>query len=115
MIKHIRSKSNKGMTLVELIVATAIIGVVAIGLIQMFTMGFMVVSKAGKKAQSAYNAQTEVESTLQTKHLLEPQAGETFELTIGADIVTIPGRKTQIQSELSNGEQVEIEIFQPKN
>lgn len=108
-------KKDKGMTLIEVIIAIAIIGIIALGILQMFTMSMVVISSAGKKTQSAYDAQSHSENTLNMNYSGVPLVDEELELTIGDTQIIAPGRKVEIDSQLGNGENVIIEIFQPKH
>ncbi len=108
-------KKNKGLTLIEVIIAIAIIGIVALGILQMFTMSMVVISNAGKKTQSAYDAQSHAENTLNVNYNDAPAVDEELELTIGGAQIIAPGRKVEMDSQLGNGENIIIQIFQPKH
>lgn len=114
-MRKIKAKTKWGMTLIEVIIAMAIIGIIAVGLIQMFTMSMIVISNAGKKTQSAYDAQKYAENTLAEKHSDAPEVDEELVLTIGGTTTIAPGRKMKIESQLGNGKIINIEVFQPKH
>ncbi|MCD4712447.1 MAG: prepilin-type N-terminal cleavage/methylation domain-containing protein [Clostridiales bacterium] len=114
-MRFVKVKMNRGMTLIEVIIAMAIIGIIAVGLIQMFTMSMIVISNAGKKTQSAYDAQKHAEHSLTSKYSNTPDVDEELLLTIGGTTIIAPGRKVKVESQLSNGEIINIEVFQPKH
>ena len=83
-------KNKKGFTLIEVIVALAIIGIIAVGLLSLFTSGLVWIHSAGDKGVAYSEAQLDVESRLATE-----EAEETLsELVInfdGAEDVKVPG------------------------
>lgn len=59
-----RIKSNRGLTLIEIIISIAIIGIIAITFLTMFSGGYKYISNAGNKSISTYNAQDDIEKEL---------------------------------------------------
>lgn len=62
------SKHNKyrGMTLVELIIAMAILGIIMVSFLSMFTTGFVGIINASKHTDAGYDAQREMENSIST-------------------------------------------------
>lgn len=53
-------KGNKGLTLVEIVIALAILGIIAVSFSTLFTSGFIGIAKSGDKAVAAYASQGEM-------------------------------------------------------
>jgi prepilin-type N-terminal cleavage/methylation domain-containing protein len=51
-------KSNKGFTLVELIVSMAILSIIIVAFLSMFNFSFLTIVNSGKRTDAAFNAQT---------------------------------------------------------
>lgn len=58
-------KDNRGLTLVEIIIAVALLGVIAIGVIPAFTSQIMVLNQGKTLTAGAFSAQSEVEEAIQ--------------------------------------------------
>lgn len=55
---------KKGMTLIELIVCLALIGIIAVTFLPMFTAGIKYIANAGNKSQTIYVSQDQTENKL---------------------------------------------------
>jgi prepilin-type N-terminal cleavage/methylation domain-containing protein len=55
-------KNKKGMTLIEIIVAIAILGIISVSFFAMFTTGFKGIINAGKYSKAEYVAQKAMEN-----------------------------------------------------
>lgn len=58
---------NKGFTLIEIIVSIALIAILGISLLTMFTVGFKSIIGAGNKNITVYKEQAETEEKLKSK------------------------------------------------
>ena len=62
MIKYNKYlKNKKGFTLIEVILSIAILGIISIAFLSMFTSGIVGISNSGKKSESHYTAQSDIE------------------------------------------------------
>ena len=108
-------KVKKGMTLVEIIISIAIIGILGITFFSMFTSGFKGVVRAGNKSTASYDAQAKIEETLNDK----PSAGDPGNTHLRINFndstyIDIEG-KLETQSTTVNNSQVDITVFNPVN
>ena len=58
------SKNKKGFTLIEIIVSIAIMGIISVAFLTMFTSGIIGISNSGEKSNSHYTAQSQMESNV---------------------------------------------------
>lgn len=103
-------KKTKGFTLIEIIVALAIIGVIGVSLLTVFTMGMRVIVQARDRNDAAYTAQSQVEANLNTVNA----APSTITITM-PDTTTISASGTVMPAESAtvNGKEVSIDYFKP--
>jgi prepilin-type N-terminal cleavage/methylation domain-containing protein len=57
-------KNNNGLTLVEIIISIAILGIIAVTFLGMFTVGFKGIMSAGKNSQAGYVNQKAMENRI---------------------------------------------------
>ncbi|RQD68396.1 MAG: type II secretion system protein [Tindallia sp. MSAO_Bac2] len=55
IFKH--SKKTTGLTLIELIISMAILGIVMVSFLTVFTSGFVAIMRSGHRADAAYDSQ----------------------------------------------------------
>ena len=113
-------KNKKGMTLIELCVAFAILGIVSIPLLTLFTQGFISVTRAGNISKAGFNTQTQVEQALNGSYtppsnpsLLTIKFSDNTTIILDAD--TYGYISSQTTSPIVNGSQSTITFFKPKN
>lgn len=99
----LKAKSTRGFTLIEIIISIAILGIIVVALLPVFTAGFKGIASAGNKSKTSYQSQdlTEVK-------IAEGAASSSTSLTIvfpGVASVTMDGEK------VVNGS---IVLFMPK-
>jgi len=74
---------KKGMTLVEIIVSIAILGIIAVAFLPVFTTGFSSVFHAGNKSEALYRAQQDMEGLIADKTITaSPPVENTDKMTI---------------------------------
>lgn len=99
---------KKGMTLIEIIIAIAIIAIIAISIFPIFTMGLVTINSAGNRSEAQYKTQAEIENDLSKS----PSEEDTLNIDIpGLDICVKGELKTKITN--INGSQVSITYFKP--
>ena len=75
MTKVINSNnSQKGFTLIEVILSIAILAIISVAFLTMFTNGIVGIAGAGKKSTSHYTAQNKIESNMSDSHSLPDSA-----------------------------------------
>jgi prepilin-type N-terminal cleavage/methylation domain-containing protein len=57
-------KSKQGLTLVEIIISIAILGIIAVAFLGMFTVGFKGIMSAGRNSQAGYIGQRAMENKI---------------------------------------------------
>lgn len=104
-----KNSGRKGMTLVEVIISMAILGIMTIVFLNVFTSGYIGVLSAGERTEVGYKAQQTVEESLTP-------------IGIGSKIITIefpdgPSIEidgSEIEKEVNSGEQnIKITTFVP--
>lgn len=92
-------KSDQGFSLIEIVISLAIIGIVTITLLQMFTSGLQGIYRANDKTEEVFLSQSEIESkfeqgatTSDTISITFPVQGSLVEKTISVsgELVTGP-------------------------
>lgn len=65
---------KKGFTLIEVILSIAILAIISLSFLTMFTNGTIGIAGAGKKSVSHYNAQNKIESNISDSSILSDSA-----------------------------------------
>ena len=109
-------KRRNGLTLVEVIVAMAIIGIIAIGMLAMFSSAFKFIVHAGNTTESLFQAHKQIETILTQNSLaVSPtniQLRFSSDGTDGTSFVS-QGNVITVRHTINNSE-VEITFFHPK-
>ena len=58
------TNSSKGFTLIEVVISMALIGIVIVSFLNIFTTGFMGIVRSGHRADAAYQSQQEMTNKL---------------------------------------------------
>ena len=103
-------KTNKnvknGFTLIELIVAVAILAIVSIGFLTMFTSGFSIISRSGRQTKANYNAQELIEKSINddstTDANLTVTTNQSITVTFGVTPYSVAGTKIVMKNDSSN-------------
>ncbi len=105
--------NQKGLTLIEIILALAILGLLAITFLTMFSSGYRSIIKAGNKTVAAYDAQQSMTNTIIQADDLDPD--EYVEETIIFDFNGGPTIELDIRlldvSEEHNGSSSNMKAF----
>lgn len=94
---------HKGFTLVEIIVALAIVGILAVSFLPMFTLAFKTVFSSGYKSEEIFHDQKSMENLI-----ADPNADDIDSLSIAFPdgyIISVEGQ------EMTNGE---FKMFMPE-
>ena len=94
---------KKGMTLVEVLLSIAIIGILSIIIFPVFTSAFMIITRAGTKSETIYQDQNIVEDKI-----LLGATSEASTINIVFSGISFPAVNGEI---VTNGE---IKVFIPK-
>ncbi len=105
-------KNVSGMTLMEVIIAIAILSIVVISILGMLTSGFRMIARAGWNSVVTFDSQAEAEETLILKNTDPLAAGIT--ITFPSDTITCPGKAIK-SVRAYNGLSADVWFFQPKN
>lgn len=102
-------KKHAGMTLIEIIVSMAIMAIIAVAFLAVFSTGFSGVAHAGNKTESGFRAFGQAEITLLQKDKDPSPSGLT--LTFSSDLSEI---NAEGNVESLSDDNVTVTIFQPK-
>lgn len=101
-------KKTKGMTLIELIISIAIIGIMIVSFSSIFIGGFKSILKSGKRSKNGMESQKQIEQLISTR---PPISDDNTELEIkfyDNTCIKITGQETQV-----NVDDVTYTIFIP--
>ena len=106
-------KSKKGMTLVEIIVAMAILGIIAISFLAVFTSSFKFIYTAGRKSVAVNQAEQSVETNIANGTAL---TANSITLDFGTVSISVPGELITKDQSFENGtKMVSLQSFIPTN
>lgn len=90
-----KSNSQKGFTLIEVILSIALLGIISIAALTIFTSGLVSISNSGKKSISNYTAQSQIESDIIDLENL-PGIELDISLTFSGKSYIVSGRKIDV-------------------
>ena len=105
-------KNEKGMTLIEIIIAIAIIGMIAISLLALYSTAFAFIMRAGDTTDAAFRTHAQIETTLRLKDSDPSPTNLTLTYSNG-DVIISKGNKESISQTVKDTEVI-IHFFQPK-
>jgi len=107
-----KMKDNKGVTLVELILAIAILGMVAVSILPMFSSGFTHIARAGQRTEVTFINHREIEKELNSNN--QNLSGDSIEIEFydSTEIEAKGSQKEEVQS--ISGVEVELYFFHPQ-
>ncbi|WP_128425961.1 type II secretion system protein [Gudongella oleilytica] len=111
-IKSIQ-KAENGFTLIEVIVAMAIIGIVALSVLSIFTNGFSWITLAGDKSEAGFETQRQTEIVLNQKDSDPSPSNLTITFSSDSSTITALGNVETLSQPIRTGS-VSITVFQPK-
>ncbi len=107
MKNKINNKNKNGFTLIEVIISIAILGIISISLLTLFTTGFKFITNSGRRSADDSDIQTEVENALNSA----PDTNTGLVITL-PDSSTING-DGEVKTETSGD--VTVTFFVPLN
>jgi len=105
-------KSKKGDTLIEVMVAIALIGIIGMSFIAPFCSGIKFIAKARSSSAAGYNTQSTVETDLKTA---PSSTSDVIPITFSDSPTIYASGTVTSKSTVVNGEQVNITYFMPRN
>jgi len=83
MIKGINNNNTqKGFTLIEVILSIALLGIISVAFLTMFTSGIVGITNSGKKSISHYTAQSQIESEINESGNISNVVTSTTEISL---------------------------------
>jgi len=105
----------KGLTLIELIVSIALIGMLSVVFFSMFLFGYKSIKSAGNKSGAAFKAQANIEEVINDKPSAGNAENSNLRITFGdSTYINIEG-KIETQSQSISNSTAEFTIFNPVN
>lgn len=103
-------KNSQGFTLIEMIVALAIIGIMAVSFLTVFSTTYAHIFSAGRRSDAIFNTEKKVEAAIASG---TTATTDTFSLSIGGRTVNVSGTLVTEQSTYENGKVVTLKSFVP--
>lgn len=106
-------RNNSGLTLIEIIIAMAIIGIIALAIIEMFSSASVFIVRAGDTTESLFQSHKQIETILTQKS--SSVSPTNMELKFSSDGSTFTSEGNIITvNHIINKSEVEITFFHPK-
>ena len=105
-------RKKKGLTLIEVIVSIAILGIISVAFLSIFGMGFKTVMTAKNTSVAGFNVQKLAESELNIK--LDPDDNSTIDIKLNDNTIIQPHGKIFSKTATVNNSNVVIQIFVPR-
>ncbi len=111
-------KNDSGLTLVELLVALAILTLVLLAVVGLFTGGFSNVGIAGHRSDALYRAQTGLENNILIPGTDDDglQMDDTeLEITFEGFTIRVPGKTITVEQDAHEEYSVILTVFRPND
>ena len=96
-----RHLNEKGLTLIEVIISIAIISVITVSFLSIFSNSFIQVVRSGNKGTSMYSAQSAAEDLLENASFSESSV-TTITVGWGSDNLSVYGNLETIEVDIPN-------------
>lgn len=111
--------NREGFTLIELIVSIAILAIIIIAFMPLFSFSFVNTFRSGNQSEAVYQNQSLLEESYSGAEAVEgvtsTELPQPLEINIDGVIVRVPGRLIEVTSDYDkNGSRVETKAFVPK-
>lgn len=104
-------KNAIGMTLIELIIAIALLGIITVAFINVFSFGYISIINAGKNTEAGYTAQKNLENEIINDTSV---ANQTMIISFPGG-VNVQVNGTAIEEEITEGQStIKVNTFIPK-
>jgi prepilin-type N-terminal cleavage/methylation domain-containing protein len=115
-----RLKHSKGMTLIEVIVAIAILGIVVVAFLNLFTFGYTHISNAGHRSAAGFQAHQAAEQKIAggaiDPSIVEAENPTTIIINLPSPLPSMPmtqsGREVSFEA-VRNGVRATVTTFVP--
>ncbi|KUK71915.1 MAG: Uncharacterized protein XD91_1647 [Clostridiales bacterium 38_11] len=105
--------NSKGMTLIEVVVAMAIIALIAAAVLSVFTTGFAAIKRAGNKSEAGFNAHSQIEITLNKRDTDPSPSNLTITFSSDGSAFNSLGNVETVTHTINRSDVI-ITFFQPK-
>jgi prepilin-type N-terminal cleavage/methylation domain-containing protein len=96
-----RHLNKKGLTLLEVIISIAIIGIIVVSFLSLFSNSFVQVIRSGNKGTSMYSAQTTAEDQLENTSYSE-SGSTTITVSWGSSNLSMDGNLKTLEVDVPN-------------
>lgn len=107
----------KGLTLIEIIVGMAILGIIAVSFIPMLTSTFIQIHRSGNKSGAQYSNQMILEKSLAGENITEgvTKSGKTLSIKFdGLEEINVPGWIIEVEESYDKqGNKTVTKVFKP--
>ncbi len=103
------NRVTKGFTLIEVLIAIAIVALIAVVSLPLFSMGVQSVNKAEKQSVSLF----EIESRIESDSIALPSGDTVIEFNFPGRVVSIPVYEFEVEGD--NSDSISIYFFKYKS
>ncbi len=112
-------KNRRGFTLIELIVSIAILAIIIIAFMPLFSFSFVNTFRSGNQSEAVYQNQSLLEESYsgaeEVEGVISTELPQPLEINIDGVIVRVPGRLIEVSSDYdNNGNLVNTKAFVPE-
>lgn len=99
--KKIKSRTQKGLTLIEIVISIGILGIISVAFLSMFSTSLSEIFKSGRASTSHYEAQYKMENSISEKPI-SGTPSTTVQLKFGDKSYQVTGRTVDIDYSSGN-------------